>query len=150
MAKKREYTNKWTFQGTEVDTPPEGMLGFVYKITNKSTGQFYIGRKNVISTSKKPPLDGERKKQIVTKESDWKHYWSSSKQVVADMDTYGKENFSREILVWCANISVLQYLEQKYIFDYDCMVSELAYNSWFEVKLRKCAALLEYGKNNNL
>lgn len=150
MAKKREYTNKWIFQGTEVETPPEGMLGFVYKITNKLTGQFYIGRKNVISTSKKPPLAGERKKQIVTKESDWKHYWSSSKQVVADMEEHGKENFSREILVWCANISVLQYLEQKYIFDLDCVVSEKSYNSWFDIRLRKTAALLEYGKNNNL
>jgi hypothetical protein len=149
MAKKREYTNKWTFNGQEVDTPPEGMLGFVYKITNTKTNQFYIGRKNVISTSKKPPLAGERKKQIVTKESDWKHYYSSSKTIQADIENHGKEIFKREILVWCENISVLQYLEQKFIFDYDCMISELSYNSWFEVKLRKCAALIEYGKKNN-
>ena len=150
MAKKREYTNKWIFQGTEVDTPPEGMLGFVYRIINKTTGQFYIGRKNVISTSKKPPLAGERKKQIVTKESDWKHYWSSSKTLQADIETIGKDNFQREILEWCANISVLQYVEQREIFKHNCMICEMSYNSWFEIKLRKCAALLEYGKNNNL
>jgi hypothetical protein len=147
MATKKQYTNKWTYNGIEVDSPIENATGFVYKITNKTTGQFYIGRKNVVSVSKKTVV-GEKKKQIVTKESDWKHYWSSSKQLIADVEEQGKDNFSREILAWASSISVLQYLEQKYIFDYDCMISELSYNSWFDVKMRKCAALIEYGKQN--
>lgn len=150
MAKKRVYENKWTFEGNEVDEPVADMLGFVYKITNITTGRFYIGRKNVVSKSTKPPLAGEKKKRITFKESDWKHYWSSSKELQADIETLGVDNFKREILVWCANISVLQYLEQYHIFTNNCMVSSLAYNSWFDVKLRKCAALIEYGKQHNL
>jgi hypothetical protein len=150
MASKKQYTNKWIYQGKEVDEAVPEMLGFVYRITHKETGRFYIGRKNVISNTTKPPLKGEIKKRKITKESDWKFYWSSSDEIKQMIRDGGNEQFIREILYWCENITVLQYLEQYEIFVQGCMINENSFNKWIDLKLRKCPALIEYGRNNSL
>ena len=67
---------------------PEGFVpnqkeheGFVYRIDNKKTGQYYIGKKGfwsrVKETKKSSPKYGKR----VTKESNWKNYHSSNTEV---------------------------------------------------------------------
>jgi hypothetical protein len=46
----------WTYKGnyiTELSDMPEGTIGFIYKITNGETGQYYIGKKNVASIRKR-------------------------------------------------------------------------------------------------
>ena len=48
-------------------------FGYVYLITNKSTGKKYIGRKYFMQ--KRKPKGGKRR---VTSESDWKKYYGSS------------------------------------------------------------------------
>ena len=37
----------WTYQGrpiTEISDMPEGTIGFIYKITNHQTGEYYVGK----------------------------------------------------------------------------------------------------------
>jgi len=64
---------------------PEKYYGFVYKITNEKTGQFYIGKK-VYWNNKKHKLTkkqlaeqtGPGRKptfEVIRTESDWKTYW---------------------------------------------------------------------------
>ena len=36
---------QWTYRGKKVDSIPDEYEGFVYLITNKKTGQKYVGKK---------------------------------------------------------------------------------------------------------
>jgi hypothetical protein len=56
-------------------------IGFVYRITNKTNGMKYLGKKLFVSTNRLPPLKGKTRKRIVKKESDWKSYFGSSEEV---------------------------------------------------------------------
>lgn len=86
---------EWMFDGEPLsDEDIVGSAGFVYMITNKVTGQRYIGRKYFTSTRKRRKTDTRRK----TTESDWRTYWSSSEEVKADIQEYGLDNFTREVI----------------------------------------------------
>ena len=114
---------EWYYQGRvvkELDELPnwEFLEGFVYKITNLETGKFYIGKKAIFHTTRKRISAREKKKtgtrsriKVVTKESDWKKYWGSCKELIQDMRTYGPENFRREILETCCTKKYLSYAE---------------------------------------
>jgi hypothetical protein len=92
----------WTYNGkciTEVSDMPEGVFGFIYKITNGKTNEFYIGKKQVVSVRKRKfgkketaALTDKRMKkyEMVTKESDWLEYRSSNKVVKEWFDNNDK------------------------------------------------------------
>ncbi len=75
-------------QWHNVPDDPDDWYGFTYLIVNEITGQRYIGRKYFHSYRK-----GKRVKQ-----SNWKTYTSSSKEVNADIKELGIDNFSFYIL----------------------------------------------------
>ena len=58
---------QWTYQGKKVDKIPDEYEGFVYLITNKTTGQKYIGKKLAKFKTTKPPLKGKKNKRRGTK-----------------------------------------------------------------------------------
>lgn len=87
-------TNEWTFNGQPFTSDQIGKAeGFVYRITNLKTGKKYIGRKYFWSIRKT-----KGKSRRVRKESDWKDYFGSSKEMALTLEQYGPENFTREIL----------------------------------------------------
>ncbi len=95
----------WLYEGKEIDQEYFGTeqkecphYGFVYIVTNNVNGRKYVGKKVLWSKRTLPPLKGKTRKRIVIKPSDWLKYWGSSKVVQADIDKYGIENFSREII----------------------------------------------------
>lgn len=97
-----------------IETPteaPTDMLGFVYKTTRLTDSKFYIGKKKFWFSHTKKPLKGKKLKRHSLKESDWKTYYGSSKDLVADMEKLGTEQFSREILHICRTASELAYME---------------------------------------
>jgi len=51
---------QWTYQNQPVEEIPEGYIGFVYLITNTTTGQKYIGKKLAQFKRTKPPLKGKK------------------------------------------------------------------------------------------
>ena len=129
----------WFYNHTPIesieDIPEfEDKIGFIYKITNKLTGKIYIGRKNlkhkrktkISAKEKKATATRKRFKQVV-KESDWKEYWGSCKELLEDIKTLGEEHFSREILEFSCNQKNLSYLEVKYQFRYN-VLEEHSYN----------------------
>jgi len=89
----RFLTMGWTYKGksiTELSDMPEGTFGFIYKITNGKTNEFYIGKKQVVSIRKRKfgkreiaKLEDKRMKryEMVEKESDWLEYRSSNSTV---------------------------------------------------------------------
>jgi hypothetical protein len=98
-----------------LDEIPEGSIGFIYELTQISTGKKYIGKKNLYSHRTLPPLAGQKRRRKVVKESDWKNYYGSQ----ADVKKLVKENkqdFTREILKFVQTKKLLTYWETKYLF----------------------------------
>lgn len=116
---------------------PEEYFGFVYRITNLQSGKFYIGRKQLSSTTTKAltkkelleQTDKRSSKKKVTKESNWRNYWGSNKTLLEDVKTLGKENFKREILTLCRTKKELTYYEMHHQCMYGVLLlPELTYN----------------------
>lgn len=106
----------------------EGVIGFVYCITDKLTNKKYIGKKLWISKRKLPPLKGQKRKRTKIIETDWRTYYGSSDLVNQLLEEHGESNFHREILHFCYNKSELSYLEAKEQFDRNVLLSDEYYN----------------------
>ena len=116
-----DYENPWLYKGTAFTSDDiDGQFGFVYRITNIQTGKQYIGRKYFIQ--KRKPKGGKRR---VTSESDWKKYYGSSPELKADISTYGKENFSREILSLHPTLGRTNYEETRQLFLHNVLTEKL-------------------------
>ena len=141
----------WTYNGqpiTELKDMPEGTFGFIYKITNGKTGQYYIGKKQVVSVRKRnfgkkeiAALEDKRMKkyEMVQKESDWKTYRSSNLDVkmwFISNEAALKENrrddindqLELRILRFCSNKKSLTYYELQEQFSHDVLGDELSLN----------------------
>ena len=128
--------NKWLYS-EEFD--PQDYFGFVYKITNLTNSKFYIGKKYFYHTSnvklgKKElaalPVTRGRKsttKQVI-KESDWRSYWGSSKELQQDVKELGAEMFECIILKLCKDKKELTYYELHYQCTNECLLSYDSYN----------------------
>ena len=102
----------WTFGGkliTELSDMPEDVIGFIYKIQNKFTGEFYIGRKSLYSHRKLPPLKGFKRKRKVVKETNWKDYQSSNSEV----KKWEHDSISKSILRFCKTKKAMTYYESE-------------------------------------
>ena len=130
----------WIYKGnsiTELNDMPKGTIGFIYKITNGKTGEYYIGKKNVLSTRKRnfgkkeiALLTDKRLKtyEMITKESDWRLYRSSNKQVQEWFKDETNDQLELRILRFCSNTKSLTYYELQEQFAHDVLGDELALN----------------------
>ena len=124
----------WMYQGQIIEQLPEDCVGFVYIITNITNNRKYIGKKlaKFAKTSYKivKLKNGTKKKKRVRSkiDSDWQEYWGSSPNLQADIDTLGKENFTREILHYCSSKAVTSYIEAREQFDRKVLESDDYYN----------------------
>jgi hypothetical protein len=125
----------WTYQNQQVDEIPEGVIGFVYIITNLKTGQKYIGKKLAQFKRTKPPLKGKKLKRRSVVESDWRDYWGSSDRLNADVQALGPENFTREILYYCTSKAEMSYIEAREQFDRRVLESDEYYNGIINVRV---------------
>ena len=124
----------WLFEGSEVENLPESCVGFVYLITNQTNGKKYIGKKNFYFT-KTRTIKGKRKRSKV--ESDWQDYYGSNKELQADVELLGKENFKREILKLCKSKGEFGYYEAKYQFENNVLENDEYYNTWIMCRVHK-------------
>ena len=99
------------FNGEPVVDAPAIASGFVYRVINNIDGRVYIGQKKLVRTQIKRKV-GKRNKKII-KESDWRDYYGSNKELLEDIQYYGHLNFTREILYWCKTKGDCNYLELK-------------------------------------
>ena len=125
----------WTYEGREVNTPPFGSIGFIYEICNEIDGRRYIGKKSLVKSKLKK--SGSRNKRVFT-ESDWRDYYGSNKELLADIDYYGAVNFTREILKWCISKGDMNYYELKYQIQYEVLEHpERYYNSYIGGRINR-------------
>ena len=132
------YDFPWTYNGNEFDSGDIGSYyGFIYRITNLTNGHDYVGRKYFTTIKKRPPLKGKKNKRREVVETDWKTYWGSSPRLQADVETLGKENFTREIIHLCNSRGETNYLEAYYQFTEHVLLRENNYNGIIQIKLGK-------------
>ena len=131
----------WYYQGNEVIELPDDCVGFVYIITNNISGRMYIGKKLAKfskTTYKTVKLKNgtKKKKRIKGKiESDWRDYYGSNDQLNKDVDTLGKEHFTREILYYCKSKSECSYIEAREQFNRRVLESTDYYNGQISVRV---------------
>lgn len=94
------------------DFDPSAWFGFIYKITELDTGREYIGKKQ-LKMMRRVAVKGRKNKKIVYKESDWKKYTSSSKELNEQIKIKGMDNYKFEILSLHSTKSSLYYAEVK-------------------------------------
>jgi hypothetical protein len=117
----------WVYNGKEVksiDDLPKDCIGFIYKITNTKTNEYYIGKKNIYQRRTLPPLKGYKRKRKVIKESKWQSYRSSNSEV----KEWNEDYITLEILRFCKSKKSLTYYELQEQFAHDVLSDPLAKN----------------------
>lgn len=125
----------WYFDNSIINEINPGYIGYVYLITNILNNKKYIGKKLFVFKKTKT-IKGKKKKYLV--ESDWKDYYGSSQSLLTDVETYGKDNFKREILKFCKTKSECSYYEAKFQFEFDVLLyPDNYYNDWISCRIRR-------------
>jgi len=131
----------WLYQNAVVDQLPEDCVGFVYQITNVTTGRMYIGKKlakfsKTTQKTVKLKNGNRRKKKIRTKvDSDWRDYYGSSPELTKDVELLGTHNFQREILYYCRSKAECSYIEAREQFSRRVLESKDYYNGHIQVRV---------------
>lgn len=99
---------------------PADYRGFIYEITQKSTGKSYIGKK-VFRFKRKKTLKNKSR----TKDSDWRDYTSSSELLNEMIGECGIEDFEFRILTLCTGQCMLTYCELEQQFAHDVLRARL-------------------------
>ena len=125
----------WYYKGeamTSVEEFPPSTFGFVYRVIHEPTGKIYIGKK-VLQFNRRAKLtkkdlalfeDGKGRKpsfKRVIKESDWKTYYGSHKEILTLIKEGKQDEFKREILTLSPTKKLLTYEETKALFLYEVL-----------------------------
>lgn len=124
----------WMYNDAALETEPDGFVGFVYLITELSTGKKYVGKKLFWKPVYRK-VKGKRKKSLAP--SDWKEYHGSSKNLQEAIEENGKENYKREILRLCKTKGEMSYFEAKEQFDRDALIRDDYYNGIISCRINQ-------------
>ena len=131
----------WQYQGNIINELPEDCVGFVYLITNTTTGRKYIGKK-LAKFSKttykvvKLKNGNKKRKKIRSKiDSDWREYYGSNEELNKDVALLGAEKFTREILYLCKSKAECSYIEAREQFRHQVLESTEYYNGQISVRV---------------
>ena len=124
---------KWTYNG-QVFTEDmiDKHVGFVYLITNETTGMKYVGKK-LFTKSKITQKNKKKKRSRVS--SDWETYTGSNELLNESIDLGAR--ITKEILHLCETRGWLTYLETKEILVRDAILSNSYYNMWFTARVHR-------------
>jgi len=125
------WTTKLITENNEVP------YGFIYLITNLTNNKKYIGKKQCKTILKRRPLKGKKNKRHEERETDWRTYTSSSRELNDDIQLLGKENFKFEILKFCDSKWTLAYEEAKIQFEEEVLLKDEYYNGIINLRIGK-------------
>ena len=131
----------WYYQDNPITELPEDCVGFVYLITNLTTGRMYVGKKlakfskTTYKTVKLKNGNKKRKKIKSKIDSDWQEYYGSSPNLTEDINQQGNNNFKREILYFCKSKAECSYIEAREQFARRVLESDDYYNGHIQVRV---------------
>ncbi len=110
-------------------------FGFIYEITCMANSKKYIGKKQCVTLLKRKPLKGKKNKRIEEKETDWRTYTSSSRELNEDIIKHGKDKFKFQIIKWCYSKFDLAYSEAKIQFEREVLLRDEYYNGIINLRV---------------
>lgn len=110
-------------------------FGFLYEIVNNVSGRKYIGKKQMLTTLKRPPLKGKKNKRHSIKETDWRSYCGSCNELLKDIEELGKDKFVFNITRFCNSKWELSYFEAKEQFEKDVLLTDVYYNGIIDCRV---------------
>jgi hypothetical protein len=131
----------WLYNKEEIVELPDDCVGFVYLITNLTNNRKYIGKKlsKFSRTTYKTVTqkNGIKKKKKIRKkiDSDWLDYYGSSIELNKDVESLGKDSFTREILFFCKSKAECSYIEAREQFTRKVLESTEYYNGQISVRV---------------
>jgi DNA polymerase II large subunit len=114
------------------------IFGFVYIIKNNhkdAIKKYYIGCKQCQKRIKRKPLKGKTRNRIQYKDNDVEKYWGSSKELLQDIEKYGIENFTREVIQLCDSKFDMKYSELQFQLLSNSLLDERSYNGIINIRL---------------
>lgn len=120
----------WIYRGKPFTQTLEEVQGFVYCITNPATGRKYVGKKNMWSIQKRPPLKGKTNRRHRRIETDWQSYYGSNKTLLSELEHLDPHTLTREILHLCANKNQMTYYEMLEQFTRNVLLDDGYYNEY--------------------
>jgi len=119
----------WLYKNKEINSLEDlekDSIGFIYKIHNILTNEYYYGKKLLQSiTNKKlgkkelknlPTKQGRKPtKKKVIKESNWLSYWGSNKDLLVKLKEDNYINWKKEIIMFVKTKKQLSLYELLYI-----------------------------------
>jgi len=131
----------WLYNGKQIEELPEDCVAFVYLITNLISGRKYVGKKlakfsKTTYRVQKLKNGKKKRKKIRSKvDSDWRDYYGSNIELNKDVETLGKDNFTREILHYCHSKAESSYIEAREQFDRKVLETTDYYNGHIQVRV---------------
>jgi hypothetical protein len=119
----------------------EGIFGIIYLIRNHhpdATQKFYIGTKQLLKRLKRKPLKGKTRNRIDYVDNGVEKYWGSSKKLLDDIEKFGIEHFTREVIETCGSKFHCKFSELDWQMKCGVLFDERFYNNILNVRLAKC------------
>lgn len=144
----KKTTVNWTYNGKEIKSltdMPTGVIGFIYRIQNITTGKYYIGRRTIAGIKKKrltlkekllPENNRKTFKYEYCESSGWKSYCGSNVLLKDEINNKLHE-YRKEILYYCFSKSEITYLESREILCSGSLLDPLSYNDWIKCLVYK-------------
>lgn len=130
----------WYYKDEEYNPTQDDLsewVGFVYIITEKTTGKKYLGKKTFWSKKTLPPLKGKTRKRRKLVESNWRSYYGSSELVKELLLEHGEDNFHREIIHFCKSKGEMGYLEALEQFQRRVLLDDSYYNGIINCRIHR-------------
>ena len=122
--------------------------GFIYKIICTANSRSYIGKKQCKTIFKRKPLKGKRNKRHEERDTDWKIYTSSSRELNEDIILFGKDKFIFEILRFCNSKFEMSYFEAKLQFEEEVLLRDDYYNGIINLRIGRPKNANDYRAQN--
>lgn len=125
--------NCWIYKNECLQTPPEGYIGFIYKITLPDNSYYYgkkvfFHKKKTLLT-KKEKVGTRKKIKIEQVDSKWLSYYGSNKNLILHLKNIDVKKVRREILMFCKSKTELSYWEAHYLFINNVLFDSNSWNS---------------------
>ena len=117
------------------DFSSDDYYGFVYCITNRGTGQKYIGKKFFWNKKTLPITKSRKRRKKTLVESNWRDYYGSNRILKEEIEIHGDDVYYREILHLCKTKGECAYIEAKEQFDREVLLTDDYYNGIIQVRI---------------